>query len=660
MSVNLQDFIRDVNSVAFNPLLAHSFLFEHRRRDPSPPFHADMITLWRSSERKVLFLVFRGGAKSTLAEEAIATEAATGAFHNCLIVGANLDRACDRLRAVRHELETNERLEDLLGPFPGPTWTDSKLILSNGVMVQALGQGQDLRGVKHLDWRPDLVVIDDVERREDALTPAARKKMRQWFFGELVPAVDPTARFRANGTPLDDDALIVALAKLEDWKVFECPIRYKGEAGEWVPAWSERFPLEYIDSLERELAAIGELDIFEREYMVRARPGHVATFRHEHFKFENCDRTYEATYAMYDPARTVNKDTSAHTGKVVWSWRNNRLLIWESGGYFWRPSDIIDDMYDVDRRFAPVWIGVERDGLEEFILQPLRQEAVKRSNPLPIRDVKAPRSKLDFIKALEPFSRAGELVFIGGETAHATLVQQLLNFPTGRIDVPNALAYAPRLRPGLPMIADFTDDNVDEVELSPRRAAFLAMNATPALTAAALVQIHEGRVSVAADWIQEGDPGETVPHIVQAARLHALGQPFKIVLPVRHFSDYDSIGLRAAVRSLPLTPHRGGSESAGRLAVRTAVRERIQGRPAFIIDPAASWTIRAFAGGYARAVVKDGRLDDEPIDNHYSVLVASLEALTGLSSFHNTDGDDRASRRFDTAPDGRRYLSARG
>src|SRR5262245_7213360 len=61
---------------ARDPVIAHQTLFKARHPDATPPFHDELIEAWHSAAPKVLALAFRGGGKSTLAEEAIALAAA--------------------------------------------------------------------------------------------------------------------------------------------------------------------------------------------------------------------------------------------------------------------------------------------------------------------------------------------------------------------------------------------------------------------------------------------------------------------------------------------------------------------------------------------------------------------------------------------------------
>jgi hypothetical protein len=94
-------------------VIAQQALFAPRHSDATPPFHDELIELWHSSAPKVLTLAFRGGGKSTLAEEALVLAAAMKLVRNVLIIGSNSDRANDRLRAIKHELEANELLVEL-------------------------------------------------------------------------------------------------------------------------------------------------------------------------------------------------------------------------------------------------------------------------------------------------------------------------------------------------------------------------------------------------------------------------------------------------------------------------------------------------------------------------------------------------------------------
>src|SRR4029453_13747904 len=300
-----------------------------------------------------------------------------------------------------------------------------------------------------------------------------------------------------------------------------------------------------------------------------------------------------------DPARTV-KATSSTTGVAIWSWVNNRLIVWDAYGHRWKPDEIIADMFAADEQYQPVTIGVERDGLEEFILQPLRQEQLRRGYAIPIRPMKAPKGKMDFIRSMQPFFKASEVVF-AKDLPQAR--EQLLGFPTGAIDIPNALAYAMLLRPGQPVHDGFSGLNVgEEIFKLPRQPGYLSINATPMFTTAVMVQLNDGAFNVIWDAVREGDPGAVLSAIVADAGLEA-GQRPKLYAPPEHFGNYDTVGLRGAVRKIPADLSQSGLGLDGRDEFPALFRRTIRSLPALRISSRARWTLNGFAGGYCKEVL---------------------------------------------------------
>lgn len=633
---------------------AHRVLFKHRHPQQSTPAHDDFLANWYDPWPWLLFMAFRGFAKSTNAEEAIALGACFRDFKNCIIVGENKDRAQERLAAITHELYNNEDLEQTFGNMVGPIDSAFKVVLSNGVCIQAMGKDQALRGVKHLDQRPDFVFGDDMEGRLDARTPEMRKATADWFFRELIPACDVTNnKVRVCGTPLDPESLLMQFTKLKAFKTKIYPIEYLNEEGAKVPLWPERFPQSKIDELRETFTAMGMLREFEMEYLCTAETSTDKTFKADRITVHPVVRTWHNVQGMFDPARTVNKE-SATTGFAAWSWINNRLVIWDSWARYAMPDEIVEALFQFDSDFSPVEIGVEEDGLNEWLKQPIRHEMSKRNTILPLRAMKAPKGKLDFIKGLQPYFNAGEVVFA---KEMPDLKQQLKNFPTGKIDVPNALAYALKMRPGSPYYDSFGVKHIG-AELTPSRNAtpFLVVNATRSITAAALVQMADGWLRVYADWMREGDATERLSDILKEAQLEA-GRTPRLIAPVDHWDKYNNVGLVQAAGKIPIEIRRGANPDAGRSEIRKLMERDVRGQIAFLVDDSARWTLNGLAGGYCRGVDKNGVTAEDPQDNHYSVLFKALEAFAALMKVGSTD-DGNGDIQYATTPSGARYMSA--
>jgi hypothetical protein len=641
-----------IERLARNPRLAHATFFAHRHPDVTPAFHYELIDLWHGPDPRVVVEAFRGAAKSTLAEEAIVIAACLRKFRNGLILGETFDRSVERLKSIKHEFEENPFIEELFGSLVGDTWTESRIVLNNGVCIQAVGRGQSLRGVKHLDARPDLAFGDDIENEESVLTPEARAKTMRWLMSVVFPALDPTYKVRINGTPLDPESMIVQISRDKGWVHRRFPWWFKDADGVSHATWPDRFPLDKIAETEASYQRLGLSTNYRQEYMCEAEDPAVKAFTADMFKVEPTVRTWHNTYAVFDPARTV-KATSATTGIVVFSWVNNRLIVWESSGERLKPDQIMQEMFRIDEQYSPVVIGIEKDGLEEYLMQPLRQEQIRRGYAIPVRPLKAPKGKLDFIRALQPFFKAREIVFA---TEQPELKAQLLGFPTGFIDIPNALAYALVLRPGQAMYENFSHMNVaDDIYKLARQPMFMAVNATSQCTTAVLVQIHDGVFSILWDGVREGDPGANLNSLVVEASLEA-GQKPRLYAPPECFGNYDVIGLRGAARTIPIALSQSGFGLDGRDEMRAMLRRTVRGGPALKVSHKARWTLNALAGGYCRDVMKNGVLSEFAMDGPYKVIMEGLESLAALVKTGGVGEDQPINYQF--TADGRRFVSS--
>lgn len=636
--------------------LAHSVLFRHRHPQETPEFHGEIVKLWHSPEPKVVTEAFRGGAKSTLAEEFVLIKAAFQEAKNVLIVGATEPRAMERLEAIKHESETNEDLAEIFGDLRGPVWQGHKAELRNGVLLQAVGVGQSLRGLKYHQWRPDLCLIDDIEDDESVKNAEARAERLSWLYKTLLPALSRRPIVRMIGNRLDAEAVIVKVANDPEWKAQRFPIRYRDvQTSEWRATWPAMFDLDWIEKSRSAYARVGQLAAWEQEYMCEAEiPIHEKAFKPDQMKVVPRVRTWEPTMAIYDPARSVNAQ-SATTGKAVCSWIGRKLVVWDGFARQVMPDFIIDDIFKTDDDYRPVVIAVEEDGLNEWLKQPIRAEILKRQHALPnLRAIRAPRGKFDFIKGLQPFFAGGDVEFAFD---NPELRAQFLSFPRPPIDFPNALAYALSLRPGQPIYEDFTQENVvEDMPRSKQLPCWLALNATGSLVTGVLLQWGD-RLRIFADWVEEGEPAQAVPRLLRAAKLEA-GGSLRYVAPPLHTDRWQNVGLAAAVNRIPAELRAGARPEAGRGTVRQLLRSRIQGGPAIEVSPEARWTLNGFAAGYARAVARGGLVADHAEEGVYRTLMEGIESLIGLGATEAVgEAEEDADLRYRSSNDGRRYVT---
>lgn len=668
--------------------LAHLSLFRNRHPDNSPAAHRDLVRHIYSSHARLSAEGFRGFGKSTIFEETAVIRALYKEFHNMVIVGASYARAVDRLHATKNELEVNSIITRLFGHQRGPIWQEGKIVLANGVCIQALGRDQSMLGMKYLDWRPDAVLLDDVEDPEEVRTDAEREQTWRWFLQTLLPSLkDPVLTWvRVIGTRRGSGSLSERLEKA-GWPTVKYPIEYTDELGRRQATWPAKFPLDKIDEMRRTYR--GDMHTWMQEYMCQPVSEADRVFTREMIRVEPRVRTWEPAYAMIDPARTIGA-RSATTGWAVWSWVRNRLVIWGADGQRLLPDEIVALGFDLMERFDLVWLGVEEDGLNEFLMQPFRTEMAKRGIMLPLKAVRAPRGKHNFIRGLQPYYAAREVTQVQPMPALET---QLLSFPQGEIDVPNALAYATTLRPGAPVFENFrpTDHIVEGPDYARDQPLYLAANATHTTTAAALIQNFGGRLVVLHDWVHEGPAAQEIPRIwaeatamadtmrfVPATRSRSWDDMLKTavpdeyvlrtvlptwVVPARHEEKYTNVGLSQAVRGIPADLRLGGDNGAGRSLLDGRLAELDRGQPVVEISSAARWTCRALSGGYAH-VFQRGRLQDFPEEGPYRILMEGIESFCALNQgmddvqeiddYHHNYSVDRFGNRYKSAMPARR------
>ncbi len=115
---------------------------------------------------KLNILAPRGGAKSTLVTLAYALRAALLNREPYIwIVSDTLRQASNHLENLRAEISDNSRLLRDYAPATGrgPRWRNTLLELNNGVVIEAIGTGQRVRGRRRREVRPTLIIADDLQ-----------------------------------------------------------------------------------------------------------------------------------------------------------------------------------------------------------------------------------------------------------------------------------------------------------------------------------------------------------------------------------------------------------------------------------------------------------------------------------------------------------------
>lgn len=636
--------------------LASAMVFPHRHPQASPAFHVQILDAWRASDEFVLIEAFRSAAKSTLSEEHLLLEACFGNFNYCLVIGETYTKACQRLEAIKNEASTNMKLLALFGKLSkisGRLWNEKQFELPNGVLLEAHGWEEELRGFKWHDWRPDRAYLDDIENETMVKDKAAVDATMRKLYLQLIPAMDKEKRrVRVTQTPLAEDCLVSRLRDDPMWTTLRFPI-CNGDIDDpkTQAAWPERFPMEWIRAERDKFERAGQLRGFLQELMLMAIGSQDKPFEAEHIHEIAIDpASWLPKTLVVDPARTANIGSSDRTGRVVLSRLGTKIFVHASSGEYWKPDQIISDAFTTSARFDGAAVAIEKNSLDEWLLQPMRAEMLRRGESLPLKAIQAPqdRSKEQFIMGLQPFFGAGDIILVGGRGAHQQLVAEILNFPSGKRDILNALAYAQRVFSGTVVYEDFGQANLtSEYEPSARDALAIAFNASGSETTAVLVSVEGERLVAVADWISPVPPAQAVPDVMQLVRAAFPRARVTSWLPSDVMDQQDRMPLMAALRAAGLQPMRGAYSTMARGALSPLIRTEVKNRRLFLVDSNARHTMNAMAGGYNFPVMKDGRQSSEPERGPHRTLLEGLEcaAYVITSQQGNSLPDDLHSAR---------------
>jgi hypothetical protein len=644
--------------------LASAMLFEHRHSHETAPYHIELLDLWGSSDEFMSFEAFREGGKSTLCEESVIMEACFGNFNYCMIVGETYKKACARLEGIKYEIRHNDKIRKIFGKLEGKPWNENEIVLDDRIRIEAIGWDQEIRSYLWRNHRPDRCMIDDVENRIMVRDSDTVKANWDRMFGELIPAMDVNVRLRAIGTPLAADCMIVRMRNSKFWRSFQYPICDGDIDDEKTQAtWPSRYPMEWVRKRRDFYQSEGQLKKFYQEYMLVPHTSNVRPFEVESLTDGTSARFRGlAKYVQYDPARTANIERSARTGKVVVSFAGSKIVCHQSSGHFWMPDEIQGDIIETTREHRPLWVGVEKNSLDEWLLQPLRAKMLSTATFVPLVPMNAPQDqdKDSFIMSLQPFIAAGDLVLVGGLNAHPDLVEEIRNFPTGKKDVINALALSMRLKPGLAVYPDFGPENIIEhFTPHPILSWHLVANATGSENCFALMQIDGLHMHVFRDWVLPGTPDDAIKRMSADIRLYyPKADKIEVWAPSDAHDNWARSQLIPALRRFKTTASRGEYVARSRGALTDLIRTSAGDHRLLTCSPEAWQTINALSGGYCAQLRPDGRVSDQPVANHYKTLAEAIESLAafinqGIGSLTEIPG-----ARYAVSSDGRKYISS--
>ncbi|MDI3547899.1 MAG: hypothetical protein PWR10_1551 [Halanaerobiales bacterium] len=479
--------------------------FPHYFVRKSPEFHRDLDSIWqdgvlkkknpvnaaeeisRMKGSKHAIAAPRGHAKST-------TFTFKGSLHAILyeykpyiiLLSDSSDQAEGFLGDIKIELEENEAIIEDFGDLQGNTWRESEIITSTDVKVEAIGSGKKIRGRKHRNWRPALIILDDIENDENVRTIEQRKKLANWFYKAVSKAGDDYTDILYIGTLLHYDSLLAKVLKNPGYNsvTYKAVISFAKNKGLW-DIWESIYTdlanenrekdayQFYLDNKDKMLEGTKVLWPEKMSYYelmkIRVTEGEAsfnseeqnepinpedALFNDEWFDYYNPAEIDFAKgflfFGFLDPSLGKSKKSDYSTIiTLAKEMATGYMYVVDADIERRHPDRIITDILEKERWLRRDYgagylkIGAETNQFQWFLKEELAKASARENLYLPIEEVNQVKDKKMRIETLQPYIKNKYIKF---NARHKTLLEQLKYYPmASHDDGPDALEGAVKL-----------------------------------------------------------------------------------------------------------------------------------------------------------------------------------------------------------------------
>jgi len=445
----------------------------HRKFDTG---HEQIMELLDDSSIQFLNIIApRGCGKTAIAQRAFALRCLLLRFtHYYVPIGVSLDNEVTQTENLKFEIRTNRIVRELFGDLEGDSfakteWETAPLLRRDGStadfgsFVRPRGKGQEVRGFLYHEFRPDLILMDDIQKRDEAQNPAICHDDMQWLYGDVLGAVDAATtnwRIISIGTNLGPQSMVMQLSTIKQWHTINLSLCSDTLVSNFPNAMTD----DGVKALAQRYEAVDMFDVFCREYMGLDVPTKGAAFTMDKFMhYSETDADFQKTvgrmfnFVIVDPAKTLgtaSADTAITGGGFDPVLR--RLYFRDCIAAKLTPDETYDTAIDMCLKLRSHIIAVEVTSLHEFVTKPIKDRIRTRNVAIELKELHARKytdslgiygrssAKVARATALAPYYRLKQ-VYHNREVAHLLEIP-LLKFPKPpKWDVIDTWAYSTEL-----------------------------------------------------------------------------------------------------------------------------------------------------------------------------------------------------------------------
>ena len=426
--------------------------------EESPRFHYDITEELHKDEKQINIIAPRGHAKSSIVAGVYPL------FHLMfdkgpkviVLVSRTQGHATKLLGTIKDVLDYSKEFRHFFGYWgmqSARKWSNAEIELKDGSVIICKGTGQQIRGIKHGNQRPTLLILDDPEDENNTKTSEAMETNLRWLLQSGVPSLDPIrGRVCVIGTPQHQRCLVETLKEMKGWvNMHFAPDLENGKA-----LWDEVWPAEALMQKKEELESINRVSVFYREYLCQIVGDEENLFRQEDIQYyEGYTETDEQglsnlilttingeevneirpvnIFTGVDPASSTKRGADYSViFNIAIDYDGNRFVL----PYYRKratPLDLADSIIVNFRVNRSAKTRIESVGYQEMLRQYIKEKSADEGLFIPGLEIKEnPRTSKSYrLESLQPLFAQGSVYIQKGMQA---LTDELLLYPRGKHD----------------------------------------------------------------------------------------------------------------------------------------------------------------------------------------------------------------------------------
>lgn len=419
-------------------------------RQDSPGFHDEIGAALYSPARFNAFEVFRGGAKTSLLRVFAAQRVGYAISRTIMYVSVSQAHAVHSIRWLKRAVMFNPLYAGTFQLQKGDKWTDELIEIRHGIddvpiTVMALGITGQIRGFNVDDYRPDLIIADDILSEENTATLEQRKKTEALFFGALLNSLAPSSESPAAKavllqTPLHQDDIVETCMRDPQWN----GLRFGVFDSAGQSRWETRLPTAQLKADKESAILRRQYQLWMREMECQIVAGEDTVFDIKRLQYWTVLPTDMTVILAIDPASSDKPDADFNVVIAVGFHGPNIYVLDYYAERGVMPDAVAAHFFQFIWQFRPRKAAVESISYQRVLKWYLEQEMLKRRTFVPIDAVQDRRKKSDrIIQALAGALHMGCLYV---KPAHTELIEQLQNYnptdDTDHDDILDALSMA--------------------------------------------------------------------------------------------------------------------------------------------------------------------------------------------------------------------------